>query len=479
MNRYVRLHGRDVRVSIGKNALSAAKRLAPLDHPVSFRTSKAESASDSSALMSSVWKRGHRIARILATFFLGQGALQGVNIIAGLYLVRTMSIEAYAQFGLAVGFQQTVGLLMDLGFTSTIIPLVGDQGDNKVLVGKYVRAAKHLRDRTFWILSPIAMIAFFAIMRRHRWSWISEVLLMGSVLLSVYSGGKVSYYSAPLFLYGRLKDFYLPQTLSALGRLGVFWTMRVAGALTGWTAAVVTALNLTLNGEILQKVSRSHVEWPEEDDPKIDREVIRYVLPAIPALVFGAFQLQSSVFLIGIFGQSVSIAQISALSRLSQIFSIFTIFNTVVVEPAMARLPQAKVLSRYIILILIALLACTPIVLVAFLAPGPVLWLLGSKYEGLRDVVGWAMLASSVNYISMLLWIMNRARKWVFWSGTILEISLTLLGQALFIVMHGVRTTHDAVFFSLLSAFGPLLTHIYVMVFGMSGAQPRKIVSSI
>jgi O-antigen/teichoic acid export membrane protein len=429
--------------------------------------------------MNSIWKRGHRIAKILATFFLGQGALQGANILAGLYLVRTMSIEAYAQFGLAVGFQQTVGLLMDLGFTSTIIPLVGDQGDNKVLVGKYVRAAKHLRDRTFWILSPIAMIAFFAIMRRHRWSWISEVLLMASVLLSVYSGGNVSYYSAPLFLYGRLKDFYLPQTLSAVGRLAVFWMMRAVGVLTGWTAAIVTALNITLNGAILRKVARSHVEWPEEDDPKIDREVIRYVLPAIPALVFAAFQLQSSVFLIGIFGQSVSIAQISALGRLSQIFSVFTIFNTVVVEPAMARLPQAKVLSRYVILILIGLLGCTSIVLLAFVEPGPLLWLLGSKYEGLRDVVGWAMLTGSINYLSILIWIMNRARKWVFWSGTILEIILTLLGQALFIVIHGVRTTHDAVFFSLLSAFGPLLTHIYVMIYGMSGAQPRKAGSSI
>ncbi|MBB5340248.1 lipopolysaccharide biosynthesis protein [Tunturiibacter gelidoferens] len=429
--------------------------------------------------MNSVWKSGHRISKLLTTFFLGQGLLQGVNILAGLYLVRTMSTEAYAQFGLAAGFQQTVGLLMDLGFTSTIIPLVGARSGDKVLVGKYVRAAKHLRDRTFWILSPIAMIAFFAIMRRHRWPWVSEVLLMGSVLLSVYSGGKVSYYSAPLFLYGRLKDFYVPQTLSAIGRLAVFWIMRIAGALNGWTAAIATAFNITLNGEILQRVSHAHVEWPEKDDPKIDREVMRYVLPAIPALVFAAFQLQSSVFLIGIFGQSVSIAQISALGRLSQIFSILTIFNTVVVEPAMARLPADRVLSRYITLILIALLACTPIVVLAFAAPGPVLWLLGSKYEGLRDVVGWAMLTGSINYLSILIWIMNRARKWVFWSGTILEITLTLSGQILFIVIHGVRTTHDAVFFSLLSAFGPLLTHIYVMAYGFSGAQPRQAVSSV
>jgi hypothetical protein len=299
------------------------------------------------------------------------------------------------------------------------------------------------------------------------------------VLLSVYSGGKVSYYSAPLFLYGRLKDFYVPQTLSATGRLVAFWIFRSVGALNGWVAAILTAINSTINGEILQKVSHKHLEWPEQDDPKIDREVIRYVLPAIPALIFAAFQLQSSVFLIGIFGQSTSIAQISALGRLSQIFSIFTIFNTVVVEPAMVKLPEAKVLSHYFILILIAVLCCSPIVLLAFTKPGLILWLLGSKYEGLRDVVGWAMLTGSVNYLSMLIWIVNRSRKWVFWSGTILEIVLTLTAQVLFIVAHGVRTTGDAVFFSLLSAFGPLLTHICVMIYGLSGGRPRSTTASI
>ena len=431
--------------------------------------------------MTSLSQKVHRIAKISGTFFLGQGALQGVNILIGLYLVRTMSIEAYAQFALAVGFQQTVGLLMDLGITSTIIPLVGTHVDDKILVGNYVRAAKHLRDRTFWILAPIAMIAFFAMMHRHRWSLVSEIVLMASVLLSTYSVGKVSYYSAPLYLYGRLKEFYLPQTISATVRLVLFLSMRILGALNGWTAAFVTALNTTFNGEVLQRVSHAHVAWPEKDDPKINREVIRYVLPAIPALVFAALQLQSAVFLIGIFGQSVSIAQISALGRLSQIFGILTVFNAVVVEPAMARLPRAKLLPRYLALIGLALLACMPIVLLGFLEPGPMLWLLGSKYEGLRDVVGWAMLTGSINYLSTLIWIMNRARKWVFWSGTILEIGLTLLVQVIFIMVHGVRTTHDAVFFSLLSALGPFFTHIYVMIYGMSqsGPQPVEALSSL
>lgn len=423
--------------------------------------------------MSKLRQRGRRVARVIAAFFLGQGVLQAVNILAGLYLVRTLSLDAYAQFGLALGFQQTVGMLMDLGFASTIIPLVGDQGSNKALVGKYVRAAKHLRDRAFLILAPIAMVVFVAIMRKHGWSWFSQTMLVGSVLLAVYSSGKCAYYSVPLFLYGKLKDYYLPQTLSGIGRLVLLVCLRVVGALTGWTAAIATALNVTVNSRLLQKASHSQLEWPAEDDPTIDREVLRYVLPAIPALVFSAFQMQSSIFLISVFGQTASIAQVSALGRLSQLFGILTVFNAIVVEPAMAKLPRNKVLSRYFFLVLIALLACMPIVLLAFAAPGPVLWLLGSKYSGLQSVVGWAMLTGSLNYISTLIWIMNRARKWVLWSGTIMEIALTLVLQISFIASHGVRSTRDAIFFGLLSTIGPLFTHICVMMYGLSGGQPR------
>ena len=72
--------------------------------------------------MNGVRTRGRRIAKILGTFFLGQGTLQGVNFIEGLYLVRTMSIEAFAQFGLTVRFEQTVGLLMALALPAPSFP---------------------------------------------------------------------------------------------------------------------------------------------------------------------------------------------------------------------------------------------------------------------------------------------------------------------------------------------------------------------
>src|ERR1700677_757948 len=69
--------------------------------------------------------RGGRILHIMTGFVFGQGMSQGIAILAGLYLVRKLSVEAYAQFGLATGFQTVFSVLMDLGFASTIVPLVG------------------------------------------------------------------------------------------------------------------------------------------------------------------------------------------------------------------------------------------------------------------------------------------------------------------------------------------------------------------
>src|SRR5580698_3343929 len=81
------------------------------------------------------WKR---IITLAVTFLFGQAALQGINVLVGLYLVRALSVEHYAQFGLAFGFQTTVCMLMDLGFTSTIIPMVGERTNDRALVGSYL-----------------------------------------------------------------------------------------------------------------------------------------------------------------------------------------------------------------------------------------------------------------------------------------------------------------------------------------------------
>ena len=410
--------------------------------------------------------RTRRIAAVLLNFTLGQGALQLVGVLGGLLLIRKLSVDAYAQLGLAIAFQGVVAVLMDLGLASTIIPLVGDQRDDRALVGRYVRAAKHLRDRSFLILAPLATLALLAIMHRHGWSWPVQLALTASVLVALFSGGKVSYFSAPFFLYGRLREFYLPQVLSGTLRLIAYLVLSVTGGLSAISAAALNALNVVVNGELLQRRSRPYLQWPSRESPETDREVLRYMLPAAPASVFSAFQSQISLFLISIFGGTVAIAEVAALGRIGQLFAVLMTFNVIVIEPWVARLPRPRLLRSFAALMLLATLCCLPLIYLAFHHPRFYLWILGAKYANLGDQIGWLILAACINFLAGLLWIMNRARKWLFWSGTGLEIALLLVVQIAFVSNFGVRDVHQAVMFTFASSFCPAVAHAYVTFVG-------------
>jgi O-antigen/teichoic acid export membrane protein len=411
-------------------------------------------------------ERIRRLARVTSVFFVGQGALQGINFVAALFLLRSLSVSEYAQFSLANAFQMTITSLMDLGIAGTMIPLIGEEPHNTDRAGRYVRAAKHLRDRTFLAFGPVAIIAFLATMHGQHWSWQVQTMLVLAVLLGLYSSGPISYYSAPLLFYGKLKEFYLPQTLSGVGKLCGYFAMRLVGALNSWTAAGLNAVALSLSALLLGKVSRRLIAWPSYPDPVYTKQVFRYVLPAIPAIIFSSFQVQITLILVAVFGKTANIAQVAALGRISQLFLIFTTFNMVIVEPRVARLERSRLPGVYFRLIGAGILFCVPVTLLGFLFPTPYVWILGSKYAELTNVIGIVVFTACVMYMANLIWIVNRARRWLFWHGTVLEIVITVMANAAYITIVGLRTTRQAVLFSLISSVCALAIHIYISVYG-------------
>ena len=103
---------------------------------------------------------------------------------------------------------------------------------------------------------------------------------------------------------------------------------------------------------------------------------------------------------------------------------------------------------------------------IAFRWPGVFLLLLGPRFHGLLPSIGWYVLSAAMNFVSGLLWVMNRARKWVFWDGSILEVVLLLVIQILFLITLGVRTTQQAVLFNLASSGCYAIAHLYVTMRG-------------
>jgi O-antigen/teichoic acid export membrane protein len=411
--------------------------------------------------------RGRRILGVVTSFLVGQGTAQGLSVLAGLFLVRHLSIEAYAQLGLALGFQAMFTALMDLGFAGTIIPLVGPRKDDRPLVGRYVRSAKHLRDLSFYCLAPIAALASLGVMHRQHWSFGLQVALLLSTLVALYFAGKASYFSSVLIMHGKLSVYYVLQVIASLIRLGSYVVLALVGGLGAGVAAAIGALTILLTAQWYARQAKSLMDWPSRDDAATDKQIVRYIMPAAPALLFSAFQAQLTLFLISIFGgQTAYIAQVAALGRIGQLFAVLTTFNLMVVEPFIARRTHHRLLPTFVAITGVACCVLTPVVYAAFTWPQVFLLLIGPKYSNLRDLLGWVILAATINYIAGLIWMMNRARKWVFWSGSFLEVGLLVAVQIAFLLLVGIRDTRDAVMLTLAASVCVLIAHSYVSFIG-------------
>lgn len=415
---------------------------------------------------------------LIATFFLGQGAVQLLGVIFGLVVVRLLTVESYAQFSLALGFQTTLGSLMDLGYAGTIVPLVGERFADREVVGAYVAAAKHHRDRIFLLLFPFAAVSFWLLGRKHHWSWIAQLLLLVSLLIQLYFSGRASYYSAPFMLRRDLSGLYRPQVFSALFRCVAPLPMQAIGVLNGWSAALLNAVVQVYNSIRFHRDGLPYISEPKKSDPAVNQEMLRYVIPAMPAVIFWAFQGQISLYLVTLFGKTTSMAQVAALGRVGQLFAILTAFNAVLVEPYFARLARGMLPRRYLQGVGLAALFCFTVALLSFRFPHPLLWLLGPQYRDLAPEVGWMVTASSIFYLAGVVWIINRSRKWLFWSGTVMEIGLTVVAEIVFAIVKGVSTTHDAILVSVVAATAVLIAHSFVSVYGFVRG-PRKVESQI
>lgn len=411
--------------------------------------------------------RYKRWAALISVFLAGQGSVQVLNLISGFLLLRWLSVEAYAQYSVATGFQSTLGMLVELGFSGSILALVGDRGSDKKVVGTYIRSVKHFRNRLLAVMLPLAAIAFPLVTSKQNWDWTTQLLLFLSIVSSVFFQGWVSYYSPPLLITQQIRQLYQPQIISAIGRIILCFTLYLTSALTSWTTAWVNSVVIAVNGFLYRIATKHLVIEPRNSNPQINHEILRFLSPLIPVITFAAFQGQISLALITIFGETKSIAEVAALGRLGQLFVILGAFNRVIVAPYIAKVASQNLAKKYFQFLGASVATAAILSLVAFLFPQPLLWVLGSKYQDLKAEVGLVVASSSFSYVANVLEVMNSSRKWIYWWGSSFEIFLLLIVQVICIFVMNLSTTIDVIYFSLIVAIAYFIVHLLIGSYGI------------
>jgi hypothetical protein len=208
-------------------------------------------------------------------------------------------------------------------------------------------------------------------------------------------------------------------------------------------------------------------------DAETRREILRYVTPLIPGMVFYAFQGQIQVFLISLFGQTRSIAEVVALGRLGQVFAFLSSFVGILLAPYLARVPIHRIRARYIQASGIVVAVAGGISAAAFIFSKELLWVLGPSYAGLTDELKLSIFAASLSFVTGSLYAFNNSRKWVYhWTG-ITSITGLIIIQAIMGGTLNLSTTKAVLTMSVVAAGYPIIPFAATALYGLYSGSAR------
>lgn len=417
-------------------------------------------------------------SRMVVQFFAAQGLTMFGNLLYGILCVRLLPTGEYAKFVILFGVQATMVILMDVNFSGTLMPLIGDRVDDRRLIADYVASLRRLADWLYGFISIIGILVFPWLVRNRGWDRRTQWEMIVIMLVACWFLRISAAYGTVLILLRDRSTWYRGQMISSYGTLtllGVVWAL---GLLTGITAILLNVLGMVFVGTYYFYHARRQLGTPGTSTREKRREIVRLALPNVPQAIFFALQGQIALFLIAIFGHTTSVASVGALGRLGQLFALPMQMNPLLVTPYFAKLPKERLLKSYMIALAIAGVITVTVGVLASRLPELFLWVLGPKYHDLRLEVVLVIAAGAVACFTDLLWTINSARRFIYWSNNVLNILFILVLQVLFILHADLGTVRSVLWLNLGTNIVTLFINVLSGVYGFVRG-PRTIQATI
>jgi hypothetical protein len=405
--------------------------------------------------------------RHVAHFLTKQGLATAGNLLYGLVCVRLLPVTEYAKFAVLFGFMGSLTILLDIGVTSTLTPLVGEQIDNLQLIADYVASIRKLMQRLYIVVAPIAAIIFVLLVQKRHWGVWVEAQMLVALLVTAWFARVSSSYSLVLILRRDRSRYYHLQMAGSLGSLALLLLFSAFGHLNIYVAILLNVAQVVFLAASNYRRALELLGVQGVSSRRQERAVVRLAMPNLPNIIFYAVQGQITLMLITIFGRdSVSVANVGALARLGQILVLISQMNPILIEPFFAKLSASRLLRNYLLVGALAVTGAFLLSVVAFVFPGVLLWILGPKYGNLRFEVGLQILITAIAYVSGLLWVIHTSRRFIYWWHNFANIILTIAVQVAFLWKFDLSTVRNVLIMNVASAVVSLVVNVACGIYG-------------
>ncbi len=395
----------------------------------------------------------------------------------GFLCIRLLPIGEYAKFVVVFSIQASLMILLDIGISGTLIPLVGERVDDKRLVADYLASLRQIAQWLFVIAAPITVVAYPLLVRNRHWDWRTVTAMVVIVLVSAWFARVGAAYGAVLILRRDRTRWYQAQMIASFGALALLGLFVLAHWLSAFAAILINVGRVIAVAAIYYARAQKLLGVRGVPSREKRAAAIQLSLPTVPGVIYYALGGQISVFLITYFGHTSAVASVGALGRLGQIFALLTPINGILLEPYFARLPRQQLKSHYLMAIAAAGACGASLVLLARIFPGLFLWVLGPKYAGLQTEVVLVIVSGAIGLFGGVMATINGSRRFIYYSFVLTDNILTLIFQAIYIWRVDLSTVKAVLWFNIFTMIPTLATGAITAFYGFAHGG-RKISES-
>jgi O-antigen/teichoic acid export membrane protein len=352
-------------------------------------------------------------APILVKFAFVQAVVQVLGFAAGLLIVRTLPKREYAFYTIGNTMLGAILVLADSGISSALTAIGGRVWQDGQRLGSLLNTAFQLRRQ-------LAALTLLAVVPVLIWLLAEDGagrLTIAGLVVAVLAGSGLELitriYAVALRLRSEIRQIQNQAMVSALVKLVI-----VGIALFIFMNAVIAILSVVIGYAVqfvmLRRWVHREVDRSAAADPAIRSEIVSVLRKQAPHSIYYCLQGQITVWLISIFGNAESVANVGALGRLAVVFALLSSITAEVVLPAFARIQCVHLLRRRYFQIVAAYFSLA-VVSVAAVAvfPQQILSVLGRQYSGLHAEGILMAVCAVVSTTAGLLWGLNCARAWI------------------------------------------------------------------
>lgn len=387
-----------------------------------------------------------------------QALVQGLGLLTGLFIVRTLSLREYAYYTIANTMLGTMSVLADSGISTGVMAEGAKVWNNNKSLGEILATALSIQKK-FAVLSLAVSVPILAyLLLRQNASWLS-ILFITVALIPAF----IAFLTDSIFeIVPRLKGDILPlqknQILVAIIR---FVTIAASLLFIPFTAIALFANGIPrIYGNFkLKKIVYNHINKHAHQNEEIKKSIFSFIKRILPGAIYLCLWGQITPWLISFFGNTRSIAEVGALGRLNMTLGLVTSVFGMVIIPKFAKTPNNKwiLLKRFGVIFLILFLLTIFLLAATYFFPGVFLFLLGKKFLHLQVELVLSFLGACITLMSTISFSLYSSKGWLInpWLSISINILFIIVGAFLF----NISTLKGVLLFNVFLAISELLLH--------------------